>query len=430
MNNIWLIAKREYLERVRSKAYRISTLVIPLAMAGIFGIGAVSGRLSGSRSIVVTSDDPALAASAATELSEKRTSGASGPGARNSGDGESPFHVEVRPGASPADISALNQEVESKQIDGYLWLKTKPGAVQPEAIFVSAGSADAIGQGRMTDAIERAIVHNELLKHGEAPVDIQTLLKPVDLKTMEVKAGQLVPADSGKRFWGAYAMAFTLYFAVVFYGVNVAQSVAAEKTSRVFEVLLASVEPETLMTGKLLGVAAAGLTQMAIWIAALLYFSATSMASTLMEGGLAAYGVTPIQLVFLFVYFILGFFFYSALSAAIGAAVNQESDVQQFNMLIVLPQVIGIVMIVYVLRNPGAWPVVLLSLFPPVTHIVMMLRIAAMTVPWWQLGLSVVIMLASIRALLWLASRIYRVGILMYGKQATVPEIMRWIRYK
>jgi ABC-2 type transport system permease protein len=146
-------------------------------------------------------------------------------------------------------------------------------------------------------------------------------------------------------------------------------------------------------------------------------------------GGLAAYGVTPLQLIFFVLYFILGFFLYSALSAGLGATVSQESEVQQFSMIIVLPQVIGLALIVYILSNPGAWPVVLLSLFPPCTPIVMSLRMAAMAVPAWQLALSVVLMVLSIYGMVWVATRIYRVGILMYGKRPTLPEILRWLKY-
>jgi ABC-2 type transport system permease protein len=255
------------------------------------------------------------------------------------------------------------------------------------------------------------------------------LLKDVDLKTQQVKNGTAVAADASKGFWGAYIMAFMLYFAVVFYGVNVAQSVVAEKTSRVFEVMLASAKPESLMLGKLLGVGAVGLTQMAIWIVFILILSTSSLWMTFGLGGLAAYGVTPLQLIFFVLYFILGFFLYSALSAGLGATVSQESEVQQFSMIIVLPQVIGLALIVYILSNPGAWPVVLLSLFPPCTPIVMCLRMAAMAVPPWQLALSLVLMVLSIYGMMWVASRIYRVGILMYGKRPTLPEILRWLKY-
>ncbi len=424
MHEALLIARREYLERIRSKAFRISTVLIPTAFAVIFGIGALSGKASGgTKHIVVASNDPVLAESERAELMAARNA------EDNSRRAQSTLTVDVKAPVSEAGLSALNAEVQSKQIDGYLWLDVKPGTAQPEATYASRGSADFIGRDRMQDSIGHALVREELVKRGTTGEQIDLLLQDVDLKTLQVKNGKATAADAGKGFWGAYVMAFMLYFAVVFYGVNVAQSVVAEKTSRVFEVLLAAAKPESLMLGKLLGVGAVGLTQMAIWISFLLLLSASSLGIALGMGGVAAYGVTPLQLIFFVLYFLLGFFFYSALSAGLGATVSQESEVQQFSMIIVMPQLIGLVLIVYILSNPGAWPVVLLSLFPPSTPIVMSLRMAAMPVPAWQLALSLVLMVSSIYGMVWVASRIYRVGILMYGKRPTLPEMLRWLKY-
>jgi ABC-2 type transport system permease protein len=414
MREALLIARREYLERIRSKAFRISTVLIPAFFALIFGAGALSGKLSGggARHIVVASNDPLLAESVRAELN---------PSSR--------LTVEVKAPLTESELAALNAEVESKQLDGYLWLNLKPGTTRLEATYTSRGSADFVRKDRMQDAIGHALVREELVKRGATGEEIQALLQDVDLKTQQVKNGTAVAADASKGFWGAYVMAFMLYFAVVFYGVNVAHSVVAEKTSRVFEVILSSAKAESLMLGKLLGVGAVGLTQMAIWIVFIFLLSASSLWMTLGLGGLAAYGVTALQLIFFVLYFILGFFFYSALSAGLGATISQESEVQQFSMIIALPQVLGLALIAYILSNPGAWPVVLLSLFPPCTPIVMCLRMAAMAVPIWQLALSLALMVLSIYGMMWVATRIYRVGILMYGKRPTLPEMLRWLKY-
>jgi ABC-2 type transport system permease protein len=425
MREALLIARREYLERVRSRAFRLSTVLIPMIFAAIFSVGYLSAKVSGGpKHIVVVSNDLTLAESVRAEF--LAAAGADDRSRRN----QSPqLSVDVQAPVAENEATALNAEVERKQIDGYLWLDAKRGAIRPEATYVSRGSADFVGRGRMHDAIGYAVLRAELMKHGTTREDVDALLKDIDLKTLEVKNGKAEPADASKGFWGAYVMTFMLYFAVVFYGVNVAQSVVAEKTSRVFEVLLASAKPESLMLGKLLGVGAVGLTQMGIWIAFLVLMNSSALWATLGIGGLAAYGVTPLRLIFFLLYFVLGFFFYSAFSAGIGATVNQESEVQQFNMILVLPQVIGLVLIGYILGNPSAWPVVLLSLFPPCTPMVMCLRMAAMAVPAWQLALSLVLMVLAIYGMVWIASRIYRVGILMYGKRPTLPEILRWIRY-
>jgi ABC-2 type transport system permease protein len=416
MHEALLIARREYVERIRSRAFRISTLLIPLAFGFIFGIGALSGRLtSGPKHIVVASNDAALAESERAELLAARK--------------DAQLSVDVRAPLTEPELASLNADVENKRLDGYLWLKAGPGTRQLEAAYTSRDSADFIGKDRMQDSIGHALVREELIKRGTTSEDINALLADVDLKTSKVTNGRAVRADASKGFWSAYLMAFMLYFAVVFYGVNVAQSVVGEKTSRVFEVLLASARPESLMLGKLLGVGAVGLTQMAVWIFFVLLLSSSSLWMNMGLGGLAAYGLTPLRLIFFVLYFLLGFFFYSSLSAGLGATVSQESEVQQFSMLIVLPQVIGIVLIVYILSNPGALPVVLLSLFPPCTPIVMTLRMAAMPVPAWQLALSLILMVLSIYGMAWFASRIYRVGILMYGKRPTLPEMLRWLRY-
>jgi ABC-2 type transport system permease protein len=425
MREALLIARREYLERIRSKAFRISTVLIPLFFAVIFGVGALSGKLSGgARHVLVVSNDPQLAESERAELIA-----ADKAAAETRKDPSSRLTVDVRAPLTEGDLAALNAAVESKEIDGYLWLNLRPGTTRLEATYTSRGSADFVGKDRMQDSIGHALVREDLVKRGATSEEIQALLTDVDLKTQQVKNGTAVAADASKGFWGAYIMAFMLYFAVVFYGVNVAHSVVAEKTSRVFEVMLSSAKPESLMLGKLLGVGAVGLTQMAIWIVFILILSASSLWMTMGLGGLGAYGVTPLQLIFFVLYFILGFFFYSALSAGLGATVSQESEVQQFSMVIVLPQVIGLALIVYILSNPGAWPVVLLSLIPPCTPIVMCLRMAAMAVPAWQLALSLVLMVVSIYGMVWVATRIYRVGILMYGKRPTLPEMLRWLKY-
>jgi ABC-2 type transport system permease protein len=428
MHEAFLIARREYLERIRSKAFRISTVLIPVAFAAIFSIGALSAKLTGgTRHLVVASNDAVLAESARAELMTSHDSSEEG---KNPKEKRPPqVVVEVKAPATESDLAALNSQVENKTIDGYLWLNVRPGEPQPETTYVSRGSADFMGTGRMQDAIGHALVREALVQRGLSDVAMQNLLKDVDLKTRQVKNGQVVDSDTSKSFWGAYVMAFLLYFAVVFYGMNVAQSVVAEKTSRVFEVLLATTRPESLLAGKLLGVGAAGLTQMGVWIGAVLILSGSALGAQLGKGGLAAYGVTTLQLVFFVLYFLLGYFFYSAMSAGFGATVSQESEVQQFSMVLVMPQIVGLILIVYILGNPSAWPVVLLSLFPPCTPIVMCLRMSAMVVPWWQLALSVVLMIAAIYGVLWFASRLYRIGILMYGKRPTLPEMLRWLRY-
>src|SRR5271154_6359880 len=183
MREAWLIARREYLERIRSKAFRISTVLIPLFFALIFGVGALSGKfIRGPRHIVVASNDPLLAESERAELMAAET-GASG--ARK--DPSSRLTVEVKAPLTESELAPLNAQVESKQIDGYLWLNRRPGTTRLEATYTSGGSADFVGKDRMQDAIGHALVREELEKRGATSEEIQELLKDVDLKTQQVK---------------------------------------------------------------------------------------------------------------------------------------------------------------------------------------------------------------------------------------------------
>jgi ABC-2 type transport system permease protein len=415
MREVLLIARREYLERVQSRAFLMMTILFPLFIGLMIGGSFLAGELSsGGKNIVIASNDLVLAREVAAEME---------PGPRSA------KPTEVIAPATDADRAALNKRVEDKTLDGYLWLEKKPGSTAPDATFVSRSSGDLFSLGGMESAVNHGVEREQLIQHGVSSGEIDAMTHHADIQTMQLRQGQLIPSNSMKSFFGAYAMMFLIYFTVVFYGMNVARSVVEEKTSRIFEVLLSTVRPQSLMAGKLLGVGAAGLTQMAIW---LLLVSAIVVISAGASPGVArltSYGIHPQQLFFLVAYFLLGFFFYSAIAAAVGASVSSEQEIQQFSMVIVAPLTVGMVLITYITSNPTALPVVLLSLFPPCTPIVMFLRMSSQMPPAWQIALSMVLMLVFIWAAIWVASRIYRVGILMYGKRATLPEMLRWMRY-
>ena len=415
MHEALLIARREYLERIRSKAFLFMTIAFPAILGLSFGGSILAARLgSGAKHVVIASNDAGFAQSVLAEVNKGKKSG---------------DQIEVLAPTTDTDRDKLTAQVNDKSLDGYLWLETHPNGDTPDATYVSRSSADLFMAGSLQDAVNRALTRQQLVKRGASPAEIEGLLKTVDVKTTQVKEGKLVKSNSLKSFLGAYIMVFLLYFTVVFYGMNVARSVVEEKTSRVFEVLLSTCRPESLMAGKLLGVGAAGLTQLGIWFAAALALTGSSLGAAMGKEGLAAFGITAVQLIFFVIYFLLGFLFYSALAAGFGASVSSEQEIQQFSMIIVMPLLVGLILITYILANPSALPVVLLSLFPPCTPVVMYLRMSSQMPPWWQLALSVVMLVAFIWAALWVASKIYRVGILMYGKRATFPEMLRWMRY-
>jgi ABC-2 type transport system permease protein len=203
--------------------------------------------------------------------------------------------------------------------------------------------------------------------------------------------------------------------------------VIEEKSSRVIEVVASGVPPTQLLAGKLLGVGAAGLTQFLVWSLSLLGISLVTAGPV--AGRLSLPEIRPLVLVSFVVFFLLGYAFYASLYAAIGAAVNTVQEAQNFIFPVIIPLILGLVCFPVILESPDSTLAVVLSLVPFLTPLLMFLRIVILTPPWWQIGLSLVFMGLAIWGVLWLSGRIYRVGILMYGKKPTFPELVRWVRH-
>ena len=413
MRDIWLIAKREYLEQVKGKAFKVTTILIPVVFAAIFGVIAIAGKNSGvGKHVVIATADPALAERVRAPLID---------------DKDARMTVDIVAPATEADHQKLLGDVDQKQIDGFLWLETPAGA-PANATFESRSSGDFATEGRLQSAVNRALVEQRLAARGIPTSDVQALTKDIDLKTVQVKNGKETATNALSTFWAAYAMAFLLSFTVVMYGMNVGRSVIQEKTSRIFEVMLATVTPGDMLAGKLIGIGAVGLTQIAIWITAAALFAGSALGVKVMSGDMKIH-VSVAEIVLFGLYFVLGYALYSTLFAGLAATCDTEQELQQYSPLAAVPIWLSFGMIAFIVSNPNSIWSVAISMFPPCAPITMFLRLASQFPPYWQIGLSLGLMVLSVWVVLWLSSRIYRVGILMYGKRATVPEMLRWLRY-
>jgi ABC-2 type transport system permease protein len=415
LRNTLLIAKREYLERIRSRVFRIATLLVPIGMGGLAVLGGLGGKkLEGVQNLAILSNSAEMADEVKAALDE-------GP--------FPPRLVEVYAPATDADRAAVNRQVAAHQIGGYLTLETVAGQTDPEATWVSGSSINLIGKAQMEQAVRSAMIREQLVARGVPEPRVRGLMQEVKLDTRQLKNGSVVASDSERSFLGAYGLIIVLYASVLIYGINIARSVVEEKTSRIFEVLLSTASSDSLMLGKLLGVGAVGLTQMAIWAALVVFYAGSQFAAAQGIHGLASLGITKAELGFFGIFFLGGFYLYSALAAALGSSVSGEQEVQQFSFILISPLVASVVLLPFVLSNPNSTAAVVLSLIPPFTPIIMYMRICAQMPPWWQVWLSVALLAASVWAMVWLSARIYRIGVLMYGKRATLPEMLRWLRY-
>ena len=227
-------------------------------------------------------------------------------------------------------------------------------------------------------------------------------------------------------------LAVLLYTALIMYGVITMRSVLEEKTARVIEILVSAVRPFQLLTGKILGVAGVAFTQYLIWVAsaALLgTYGALMVNAVRPNAEFPHIHLSPGLLMYPALYFVLGYLLYASLFAAVGAIVSNEQDAQQLQMVIMLPLIFSLVTFNMVIRDPNSHNVVLLSEIPFCSPIMMVLRIAIETPPFWQIGLSIVLLALTTAGVAYLSARIYRVGILMYGKRPSVVELLRWVKY-
>lgn len=418
MRNILLIAQREYKEQVRGRTFLITTILLPAVFAGVFYLSFLSGKHSGTdKHIAIACSDPALAAEIRTEI-------LSDTDAHSTVD---LFTAEMPGMLMDSDRSKLVSEVDSKAIDGFFWVDV-PATGPIQATYEAQTAGDFVTSERLQSALNHALLRGRLVEHGISAAAADSLLKTVKVDTRQIKNGKEVTSNAVSSFYSAYIMALLLTMTTMIYGLNVGRSVIQEKTSRIFEVMLATVKAGDMLTGKLIGIGAVGLTQILIWIAAGAIFAGSALGAQYLSGNLQIH-ISLLQIVLFGVYFLLGYTLNSALFAGLGATLETEQELQQYSPLAALPVWLSFSMILLISTNPNSIWVVAASLFPPCTPIVMFLRMGSQMPPLWQIGASIALMLLAIWAVLWFSTRLYRIGILMYGKRATLPEMMRWLRY-
>lgn len=421
MRKIWLIIKREYLTRVKTKGFIIGTIIVPLIGLGsiLLVVFLVGHTATQSLRMVIVDNSGALAPGIVRQLDGKLA------------DGQPQFTVEqvvTRPASPDALQQELRARINAEKLDAYLWLPQNPA--DPAELHMR--NPDNFGLiGPLSNAVDQSVIAGRLGERGVHLDDIQAILKTSDLKLLKVsETGESV--EKGQGIAIAIALVVLLYTALLMYGIITMRSVIEEKTTRTMEVLIASVRPFELLVGKILGVAAVAFTQFGIWM--------TSTALLFSYGVLATWGMTrnsplagvhvPVSLVFYAaLFFVCGYFLYSAMFAAIGSACSSDQDAQHLQWLAMGPLVFCMIIYSVVLNDPTSRTAVILSEIPFFAPVLMALRISLQTPPFWQIALSVALLLITTVGVIYASAKIYRVGVLMYGKRPTVVELVRWLRF-
>ena len=322
----------------------------------------------------------------------------------------------------------LGERIRDGELDAYLIVPENYGDENTLYQFYSRKSGDFIINSTLQDALNNAVRSQRLSDANISEDKLKELSGSVKWNVTKVdEKGEETESDTG--FWAGFVIAFMIYLNLAIYGQMIMSTVVEEKETRVAEILFSSARPFELMMGKLVGVGLAGLTQFAIWVISAAVLVAFVLPVILASGfDLPLPVISVLDIVFFLIYFLLGFFLYASIFALIGSMVTSVQEGGQFAFLPVMLMLAGFYFSFAVIRDPNSTLSVWASILPFVAPMTMPIRILSEMPPFWQIALSILVNLAAITGLIWLASRVYRVGMLMYGKRATIPEVWKWIR--
>ncbi len=421
MHSAWfVVARREYAEGVRSKLFLLTCMLGPVFFAAIIGFSVwaqLRGGGKAARLVLVDETLEAIGKDVAAELEAGKL-------------GESQrFVVELAP--PDADRSAFAKRIDAGALDGYLVLPADI-ATGGLAVYRGTNASSNVDMAILEHSLRTAIVHVRARTLGLSATQANALLAPVAFDARQPSAGG-GEVTGGAAFAVAYVISFLLYMSILLYGVTVMRSVVLEKSSRVMEVVVSCARPWDLMLGKVLGNGMLGLTQLGVWtgLAIVVSLFKGPILARMVGAGAGSIVVPSIgggQLACIVAFFLGGYFLYSSIFAAIGAANDSERDAQQAQMPVMMV-LIGASMCFPIISGAPRDPLaVVLTTVPFFSPVLMPMRVLITPVPAWEIALSLVTLLVTIALALWCAARIFRVGILMYGKRSTLRELLRWVR--
>ncbi len=417
---LFIIIKREYLTRVRSKAFILTTVLVPVGLIVLFAVPVILQLFDSDKTYKIGIKDESRVVF--QELSRI----------------DSTRYFD----AGNRSVEELRQDVIDRNIEGFIVINQSDleNPEQFEMIYGGGGGINLVTDVRddLRDAIREA-----RLSEAQASNEILAILESrPSLNTRKLtEEGTEEEANTFVLFVLGYGMAFVIYGAIFGYGGYVMRSVIEEKTNRIVEIIVSSVKPFELLLGKVLGIGGLGVTQFTIW-------TATGAALLAFAGPIAAIFVTPDTLpsgetaspipqlpdlgievgIYFIIFFLLGYLIYSAILAAVGAAVDSESDTQQMMLPITIPVILAIIILPRVASDPDSTFSIVASMIPFFSPILMVARIPITDVPFWEIGVAILLMIGTIIGSLYLGAKIYRTGILMYGKSASFKELWKWIR--
>jgi ABC-2 type transport system permease protein len=422
LDRILVIARRDYLSRVRTPAFWITTVILPVLMAGWAVLPSlIMAKSRGGLRLAVVDETGKVAPVLAKEIAAPTDAG--GPKV------DVTLKVEPPAADAAAQKKALDRRVLADEIDAWLWITPKVFA-DNRVEYHGRTLSNFITLERVERLLSRVVREQRLSAAGYDAKQVDKLMQDVDLaKTQVTEKGEKAGGGIGDIILAA-GLFIILYMTIIIYGQMMMHGVLEEKANRVVEVIVSTTTPAQLMAGKLVGICGVALTQIGVWLLSASVVTGPLMAARLPGGARANLPtLSPAIIAHFIALFLLGFILYASWYALIGAAFNSPQEAQQLASIGVFFVVVPWMVFAPVLNDPDSTMATVISLIPLFTPMIMMLRIAVKMPPAWQLALAYTLTILADLGMVWLCARVYRIGILMYGKKPSLKEIWRWTRY-
>jgi ABC-2 type transport system permease protein len=451
MRKFLAVAKREYFKIVWTKSFILSTLLAPIFLIVVSAAPMMLMLMKGDAVRVALVDYSGTVANRLKEnLSEEKQYEKYKDAVKDSFKNVGPdqekklknsaqeiggnFVFEDIPtsdGTAAQDIRAnLNDRIVKGTLDAYLIIPQDYNDPNVKFEFFARNSGDFITNEVLKQSLEDAIRSERLVKANISDQQLKEINRKIEWSITKVsEKGSETDSSGGMAyFWISFSIAILIYVTLAIYGAAILQAVIDEKETRIAEILFSSARPFELMLGKLVGVGLAGLSQIAIWTTCGLILASYGVVMMSTAGMvLSLPNITPFFVIFFLLYFLIGFFIYATIYALIGSMVTSPQEGQQFAFPPLLLLMVGFLSSFAVIRDPNSVFAFWMSIAPFTAPIIMPVRILIETPPSWQIALSLALNILTILGLVWAAAKVYRIGMLMYGKRATVPEVWRWI---
>ena len=429
---MFIVLKHEFRQKIRSRVFIVLTFLAPVIMAGFIAVPVLITVMNqgNDKQLVIIDASGKLGKYFAADTGKRMLLQNPGSASSSNQSFGPTLHLNIITAPTARTFDSLKHLLLQKKIAGYFEIPANALTDSNAKSTLRVTNAnDFTVEEFLSSHYKDALFAERLKTSGIDPAFVQHARQGAEIVTLKVTE-EKETNDNGIGGIAGYITGMFLYISMILYGSLIMQSVIEEKSSRVIELLSSSVKPIDILIGKVLGVGLAGLVQVSVWavmFAAISFFALPAILVSLGSG--AGSIISPLSFIYFVLYFIFGYLMYATLYAGAGATVEQASDAQQVSMPITLLVLLPFLMMTSVIQSPSSTSSVILSLIPFFSPILMMGRIFSETPPFWQIGLSFILMGATFFGVLWLSGKIYRTGILMYGKKYSLREIYKWLKY-